>query len=325
MTETKYGRANRKAKPEHGAEPRGLDRRGAAPRMRLGAAQGDLPPEPRRPRRAPLLAADRRRSQPPGGGPAVVHDDVRPGQHLHQPPGAAVRRRSSRPRRCACWASGRARRLDDFRDEDPGRILHEMRYGEMAAFEERPHSPYYGAVDATPLYVILLDEYERWTGDRALVQRPRGRGARRDQLDRPVRRPDGQRLHLVQAAERADRPREPELEGLLELDLVRRRPPAGLPAGDLRAPGLRLRREGPRRPAGPPRLEGRRLRRPAREGGRRPQAPVQPRLLAGRSRLLRARARRRRQPGRLARLEQRAPAVERHRRRQQGQVRRRAT
>jgi glycogen debranching enzyme len=61
-------------------------------------------------------------------------------------------------------------RLDDFRDEDPGRILHEMRYGEMTAFEERPHSPYYGCVDATPLYVVLLDEYERWTGDRKLVR-----------------------------------------------------------------------------------------------------------------------------------------------------------
>ena len=61
-------------------------------------------------------------------------------------------------------------RLDDFRDEDPGRILHEMRYGEMTAFEERPHSPYFGSVDATPLYVVLLDEYERWTGDRALVR-----------------------------------------------------------------------------------------------------------------------------------------------------------
>jgi glycogen debranching enzyme len=61
-------------------------------------------------------------------------------------------------------------RIDDFRDEDPGRIPHEMRYGEMTAFEERPHSPYYGCVDATPLYVVLLDEYERWTGDRALVR-----------------------------------------------------------------------------------------------------------------------------------------------------------
>jgi len=61
-------------------------------------------------------------------------------------------------------------RLDDFRDEDPGRILHEMRYGEMTAFEERPHSPYYGCADATPLYVVLLDEYERWTGDTRLVR-----------------------------------------------------------------------------------------------------------------------------------------------------------
>ena len=60
-------------------------------------------------------------------------------------------------------------RVDDFRDEDPGRILHEMRYGELPAFEERPQSPYYGSADATPLYVVLLDEYERWTGDRRLV------------------------------------------------------------------------------------------------------------------------------------------------------------
>ncbi len=61
-------------------------------------------------------------------------------------------------------------RSDDFRDEDPGRILHEMRYGEMTAFEERPHSPYYGAADATPLFVVLLDQYERWTGDTRLVR-----------------------------------------------------------------------------------------------------------------------------------------------------------
>jgi glycogen debranching enzyme len=61
-------------------------------------------------------------------------------------------------------------RVDDFRDEDPGRILHELRYGEMAAFEERPHSPYYGCADATALYVVLLDEYERWTGDSKLVR-----------------------------------------------------------------------------------------------------------------------------------------------------------
>jgi glycogen debranching enzyme len=61
-------------------------------------------------------------------------------------------------------------RRDDFRDEDPGRIVHEFRYGETVAFEERPHSPYYGTADATPLFVVLLDEYERWSGDTKLVQ-----------------------------------------------------------------------------------------------------------------------------------------------------------
>jgi glycogen debranching enzyme len=61
-------------------------------------------------------------------------------------------------------------RVDDFRDEDPGRIPHELRYGELTAFEERPHSPYYGTADATALFVVLLDEYERWTGDRKLVR-----------------------------------------------------------------------------------------------------------------------------------------------------------
>jgi glycogen debranching enzyme len=61
--------------------------------------------------------------------------------------------------------------IDDFRDMEPGKISHEYRYGETAAFEEQPHSPYYGTADATPLYVVLLDEYERWTGDAALVQR----------------------------------------------------------------------------------------------------------------------------------------------------------
>jgi glycogen debranching enzyme len=45
-----------------------------------------------------------------------------------------------------------------------------MRYGELTAFEERPHSPYYGSADATPLYLVLLDEYERWTGDTKLVR-----------------------------------------------------------------------------------------------------------------------------------------------------------
>jgi len=61
-------------------------------------------------------------------------------------------------------------RLDDFRDEDPGRIVHELRYGEMTVFEQRPQSPYYGTADATPLFVVLLDEYELWSGDADLVR-----------------------------------------------------------------------------------------------------------------------------------------------------------
>jgi glycogen debranching enzyme len=70
---------------------------------------------------------------------------------------------------------------DDFRDEEPGRIMHELRGGELTAFEERPHSPYFGTADATQLFLILLDEYERWTGDADLVRslEPQARAALR--------------------------------------------------------------------------------------------------------------------------------------------------
>ena len=64
-----------------------------------------------------------------------------------------------------------ATEVDEFRDAAPGKILHELRTGELARTAEIPHTPYYGTVDATPLWLMLLDEYERWTGDAALIER----------------------------------------------------------------------------------------------------------------------------------------------------------
>ncbi|SCF34082.1 Glycogen debranching enzyme (alpha-1,6-glucosidase) [Micromonospora purpureochromogenes] len=61
-------------------------------------------------------------------------------------------------------------RLDDYHDEEPGKILGELRYGESAGFGEEPTALYYGAADTTPLFLVLLDEYERWSGDAALVR-----------------------------------------------------------------------------------------------------------------------------------------------------------
>lgn len=67
-------------------------------------------------------------------------------------------------------AARQATTRDDFHEREPGKILHEQRFGELTALGERPHSPYYGSADATPLFLILLDEYVRWSGDDELVR-----------------------------------------------------------------------------------------------------------------------------------------------------------
>jgi glycogen debranching enzyme len=63
-----------------------------------------------------------------------------------------------------------AKQEDKYRDAEPGKIPHEMRYGELAHFKRIPHTPYYGTADATPLYLITLHAAWRATGDRVLLE-----------------------------------------------------------------------------------------------------------------------------------------------------------
>jgi glycogen debranching enzyme len=67
-------------------------------------------------------------------------------------------------------AEQQAAERDDFRDAEPGKILHELRRGKLVRLGLDPHGPYYGTHDATQLFLILLDEYERWTGDIGFVR-----------------------------------------------------------------------------------------------------------------------------------------------------------
>src|SRR5579864_5302059 len=75
----------------------------------------------------------------------------------------------------AAWQSD----VDDpERDAEPGKIPHELRVGEWAHFGIVPHRPYYGTADATPLYLLLLAENFRWTGDAEALSRFKGTAER---------------------------------------------------------------------------------------------------------------------------------------------------
>ncbi len=246
--------------------------------------------------RRPRLAADARRrargDRPAARGrDAVVHDGLRARHADHLAADAAVRAGArTRRARGARRAAGDARTTPSI-DAEPGKIVHEVRHGKAA---ETWFPRYYGSVDATPLYLVLLSEVWRWTDDTPLVRElTRARHARA-RVDRPLRRPRRRRLRRVRAAHR----RAGSRTSRGRTRATRSASPTGASPQHadraVRGAGLRLRREasdGRARPRGVARLGARR---PARARGGRAEAAVRRGVLGRRARrLLRARARRR--------------------------------
>ena len=178
-----------------------------------------------------------RPEQPAGRRAALVHDHVRARQHLHEPPGAAV---------CAGAGGNNVARARLPAGNSDRRLPRRGSRTDPARDALRRAD---GVRGASALAVLRLGRCDAAVCRaarrvRALDRRPeararlRGRGSSGAPLDRRVRRPPGQRVHRVPAAERGDRPREPVLEGLLGFALVPGRAAAGVPPGDLRAPGI---------------------------------------------------------------------------------------
>ena len=130
------------------------------PHRHRSEARGGVAPHQERPRRVAgrRPAALRRRRG------ALVHDAVRPRQPADRVDGAAAGRRPSRSARCSTLAESQGTIVDRRTEEEPGRIMHELRRGPGSA-AALGGTHYYGTVDATPLFVMLLAESWRWGAD----------------------------------------------------------------------------------------------------------------------------------------------------------------
>ena len=199
-------------------------------------------------------------------------------------------------------------RDDAVHDEEPGKVLHELRAGEVARRGLSPLARYYGTVDATPLFLCLLCEHADWSGDLSLFRELRGEiDAMLGWIDGPGDRDGDGLLEYNRRAEPGSGLRnqgwKDSDEGILDEHGAPLEPPIALD----RAAGLRAARQAP---AGAPlRARGRRAARgrAAERGGGAGRATRA--LLAPGSRLLLDGLRRRRAPERGARLQPGPPPV----------------
>lgn len=83
-------------------------------------------------------------------------------------------------------AARQGRKADPYRDEEPGKIMHEHRESEINRIGELPFATYYGSADLTPLFILLLGNYVERTGDVALARELEPTGAPRSAGSTPI-------------------------------------------------------------------------------------------------------------------------------------------